>query len=334
MTQKGKEKMKKRGIVPVLLCILTMLLMAGCAPGKQTGSEEKSISVVATIFPEYDWVNNLIGENPGNIDLKLLIENGADLHSYQPSVDDILTIETCDLFIYVGGESDNWVKDVLANAKNPDMKVINLLDVLGDEVKEEEIVEGMEAEEEEGEGEEEAEADEHVWLSLRNAQKFCDVIADSLCSVDPENEANYKANLTSYKEKLSALDEEYQNVCDAATLKTVLFGDRFPFRYLTEDYGLTYYAAFVGCSAETEASFKTIIFLAEKTDELSLPVILTIEGGNGKIAASVRDNTKEKNQEILTMHSMQSVTTKDMQDGVTYVSLMEENLEVLKKALH
>ena len=328
--------MKKRGIVSVVLCILTVLLVCGCTQGKQAEGGIDNISVVATIFPEYDWVKNLLGENPGNIDLTLLIENGADLHSYQPSVDDIVTIENCDLFIYVGGESDEWVEDVLANAKNPNMVVINLLEVLGDDVKEEEIVEGMEAEEEEGEGEEgeeEAEADEHVWLSLRNAQKFCDEIAGALCNIDPANEANYKANLASYKEKLSALDEEYKNACDSATQKTVLFGDRFPFRYLTEDYGLTYYAAFVGCSAETEASFKTIIFLAEKTDELSLPAILTIEDGNGKIAASVRDNTKDKNQEILTMHSMQSVTNKVIQEGVSYISLMEENLEVLKKAL-
>ena len=327
--------MKKRGIVSVLFGILVMLLLGGCTPGKQAEGSKDNISVVATIFPEYDWVKNLLGENPGNIDLTLLIGNGADLHSYQPSVDDIVTIENCDLFIYVGGESDEWVEDVLANAKNPNMVVINLLEVLGDDVKEEEIVEGMEAEEEEGEGEEgeEAEADEHVWLSLRNAQKFCDEIAGALCNIDPANEANYKANLASYKEKLSALDEEYKNACDSATQKTVLFGDRFPFRYLTEDYGLTYYAAFVGCSAETEASFKTIIFLAEKTDELSLPAILTIEDGNGKIAASVRDNTKDKNQEILTLHSMQSVTNKDIQEGVSYVSLMEQNLEVLKKAL-
>ena len=328
--------MKKRGIVSVVLCILTVLLVCGCTQGKQAEGGIDNISVVATIFPEYDWVKNLLGENPGNIDLTLLIENGADLHSYQPSVDDIVTIENCDLFIYVGGESDEWVKDVLANAKNPNMVVINLLEVLGDDVKEEEIVEGMEAEEEEGEGEEgeeEAEADEHVWLSLRNAQKFCDEIAEALCNIDPSNEANYKANLASYKEKLSALDEEYKNACDSATQKTVLFGDRFPFRYLTEDYGLTYYAAFVGCSAETEASFKTVVFLAEKTDELSLPAILTIESGNDKIAASVRDNTKEKNQEIMTMHSMQSVTNKDIQEGVSYVSLMEQNLEVLKKAL-
>ncbi len=328
--------MKKRGIVSVVLCILTVLLVCGCTQGKQAEGGIDNISVVATIFPEYDWVKNLLGENPGNIDLTLLIENGADLHSYQPSVDDIVTIENCDLFIYVGGESDEWVEDVLANAKNPNMVVINLLEVLGDDVKEEEIVEGMEAEEEEGEGEEgeeEAEADEHVWLSLRNAQKFCDEIAGALCNIDPANEANYKANLASYKEKLSALDEEYKNACDSATQKTVLFGDRFPFRYLTEDYGLTYYAAFVGCSAETEASFKTVVFLAEKTDELSLPAILTIEGGNDKIAASVRDNTKDKNQEILTLHSMQSVTNKDIQEGVSYVSLMEQNLEVLKKAL-
>ena len=214
------------------------------------------------------------------------------------------------------------------------MKVINLLDVLGEQVKEEEVVEGMEAEEEESEDEEEPEYDEHVWLSLKNAETLCNAITDALETIDPANKDAYAANAASYLEKLAALDGEYQTVVDNAVRKTVLFGDRFPFRYLVDDYGLNYYAAFAGCSAETEASFETISFLAGKVDELGLPCVLTIDGAQHKIAETIVQNTAEKNQSILTLDSMQSTTSTDVANGTTYLSVMESNLDVLKQALN
>ena len=322
-----------------------LMIVSGCSiknsangnGGNTNGkkSSDGNISVVATIFPEYDWTKNILGENPGDVELTMLLGSGVDLHSYQPSADDIMAIETCDMFIYVGGESDEWVEDVLKRSPDENRVVINLMEVLGDDAKEEEIVEGMEAEEEEeGEGgEEEAEYDEHVWLSLRCAGIFCDAIEEGLVTIDPANKDTYESNLAAYKSELDALNTEYAGVCEKAAHKTVLFGDRFPFRYLTDDYGLVYYAAFVGCSAESEASFKTILFLAEKTDEYHLPAILTIESSDGRIAQAVRDNTKDKNQKILVLNSMQSVTDADVNAGVTYLGIMEENLEVLKEAL-
>ena len=334
-----------------LTAILTMAMVAVClsACGQAGGTDEGAgadpegtLHIVATIFPEYDWVREVLGDRADSADVTLLLDKGVDLHSFQPTAEDILKIASCDMFIYVGGESDEWVDDALKEAVNKDMVVINLLEVLGDNVKSEEIVEGMEHEHdhedenhdhEDGDHEDEEELDEHVWLSLRNAAVFTDSIADGLAKLDPDNADSYRANADAYKGKLDALDKEYSVAVDSGSVHTLLFGDRFPFRYLVDDYGLDYYAAFAGCSAETEASFETVVFLAEKTDELGLGAIMTIEGTDHSIAETVRDNTAAKDQEILTMDSLQSTTGKDAENGTSYLSVMTTNLEVLKQAL-
>ena len=335
----------KKIIALLLVLLMTAGMLAGCGKQKDDDTTDTTdkLSIVTTIFPEYDWVRQILGDKADNADVTMLLDNGVDLHSYQPTADDIVKISDCDLFIYVGGESDGWVEDALKNATNKDMKVVNLLEVLGDKVKNEEVVEGMQEEEhehedgeehEEGEEHEhEEEADEHVWLSLKNAEVLVGTISNALQEVNPGNKDAYAANADAYVKKLSALDAEYQTAVDNAARKTVLFGDRFPFRYLVDDYGLNYYAAFVGCSAETEASFETISFLAKKVDELKLPCVLTIEGKNHKIAETIVKNTAPKSQKILTMDSMQSTTSKDVASGTTYLSVMEKNLAVLKEAL-
>lgn len=331
--------MKK--ITALLALLMLGGALAGCGKQNDTNKTDK-LSIVTTIFPEYDWVRTVLGDKADNAEVTMLLDNGVDLHSYQPTADDIVKISNCDLFIYVGGESDGWVDNALKNATNKNMKVINLLDVLGDSVKTEEVVEGMQETEHDHDHdhskevstfEDEEEKDEHVWLSLKNAEVFVNAISKSLQELDPDNKDTYAANAAAYIEKLSALDGEYQAAVDAATYKTVLFGDRFPFRYLVDDYGLSYYAAFVGCSAETEASFETVSFLAKKVDELKLPCVLTIEGAQHKIAETIVRNTAEKNQKVLTMDSMQSTTSKDVANGTTYRSVMEKNLSVLKEAL-
>ena len=332
--------MKK--ITALLLALFVLVgALAGCGKQNDTNQTDK-LSIVTTIFPEYDWVREILGDKADNAEITMLLDNGVDLHSYQPTADDIVKISDCDLFIYVGGESDGWVEDALRNAANRNMKVINLLEVLGDSVKTEEIVEGMQEEHEHEaahahddaeEHEHEEEADEHVWLSLKNAKMLVRVISKALQELDPDNKDIYAANADAYVKKLSALDAEYQAAVDAASNKTILFGDRFPFRYLVDDYGLRYYAAFVGCSAETEAGFETISFLAKRVDEWKLPCVLTIEGAQHKIAETVVRNTTMKNQKVLTMDSMQSTTTQDVKNGTTYLSVMEKNLSVLKEAL-
>ena len=375
--------------------------LSGCTSGA-TGSEKNDkIKIIATIFPEYDWVRNVLGDRADRAELTLLLDNGVDLHSYQPTASDILKISGCDMFIYVGGESDNWVDDALKNATNKDMTVINLLETLGDSVKQEELVEGMQEsehhhghedhdddhdhedhdhedhdddhdhedhdhedhdddhdndhedhdddhdhedhdhedhdDEDEGHGHHhhdgEPENDEHVWLSLRNAGIFVNTVSEALQRLDPDNASSYQKNAEAYIKEFNSLDNEYKAAVDGASKKTLLFGDRFPFRYLTDDYGLNYYAAFIGCSADTEASFETIAFLAQKVDELSLNCVLTIEKSDGKIAKTVIESSSDRNRKILVLDSLQSVTKKDVESGATYLSIMENNLSVLKEAL-
>lgn len=506
----------KKYLSIILMAVMALVCLSACSnkttnAGKTSAdgvAEDKQLHIVTTIFPEYDWVKEILGDQVSNAEITMLLDNGVDLHSYQPTAEDIMKISNSDLFIYVGGESDEWVEGALQGAVNKDMKVINLMDVLSDTVKAEEAMPGMQAEEDHdhgyshfadsdvrdrslsdwagdwqsvylyledgtldgvmerkaesgdktaeeyrtyyekgyktedenivingedntikfvkngvsaeavyqykgyqiydyesgsrgvryffeatsGDGDapkyvqfsdhgiapgkaehfhiyfgndgfdalseemenwptyypsdmtgdeiademlehEEKEYDEHVWLSLKNAKVLCTAIADEVSELNPDNAELYKKNLDAYVEKLSNLDKEYQQTVDTSERNTLLFGDRFPFRYLVDDYGLSYYAAFAGCSAETEASFETITFLAGKVDELGLHNALTIEKSDQKIAQTIIKNTKEKNQKILTMDSMQSTTSENVSDGATYLSIMENNLEILKEAL-
>lgn len=308
-----------------ILCAVLFLICAlsSCAVNPSDAGEEK-LTVVCTVFPAYDWVREVLGENPANVELILLTDNGEEFHSFQPSADDFIKIYDCDLFLCVGGESDRWTDRLLTEREKG---TIRLLDLLRESVRTEEITEGMEAESDE------AEDDEHVWLSLNHAKTAVSAIAEELSAIDPENAAVYGQNAAAYREQLDALDGEYRSAAENAEKAAILFGDRFPFRYLTDDYGIAYYAAFPGCSSETEASFETVIFLSEKTDELGLDTILTIKGSDRRIAEAIAQNTKEKNQAILTLDSMQSVTAAEAENGTTYLSIARENLEVLKKAL-
>ena len=326
--------------------------------------EQAKLSIVATIYPEYDWIKEVLGSQADSVNLTLLLKNGIDLHSYKPTAQDIAKIASADMVVFVGGESDEWIEDALKATPKKGRFQINLMEVLGDRVKAEEIVEGMQAEEEhhdhnkviepaemthndEHEHHEHAEKhehhhhdekienDEHVWLSLKNAEILVKAIAAELAKLDLANASLYAENANGYVAKIKALDDEYRTSIEKASRKTVLFGDRFPFRYLVDDYSIKYYAAFVGCSAESEASFETIAFLAGKMDSESLPAIFTIEKGNKKIANAVLAASKNsKEAQILTINSMQSITEQQIAEGISYLSIMQTNLDVLKKALN
>lgn len=330
----------------VLCCAAVSAGAAGCgssassAGGAASAGGSDKVKIVCTVFPAYDWVRELTKGREDKVDISYLLDRGSDMHSFQPTADDILSITNCDLFVYVGGESDGWARDALANVTDRDVKAVALLDAVGSDAKEEEVKEGMQAEEEEhdheeGEGhdheEEEPEYDEHVWLSLRNAEKICGVICDDLCAADASGSETYKANFSSYKGELDKLDSEFKSLADGAKTKALIFGDRFPFRYFTDDYGFDYYAAFVGCSAETEASFETITFLSKKLDELRTGVVFTIENSDQKIAkAVIESSTDSKNASIASLDSLQSVNRERVDGGATYLSLMKENYETLK----
>lgn len=312
---------------PLLLCLALFVgLFSGC--GGAPEREKEKLSVVATVFPLWDWTRELLGGAEDKISLTLLLDNGTDLHSYQPTVDDLVTISSADLVIYVGGESDAWIEDALSEKVNPDLIAVNLMEALGGRLKHEEIVEGMR-----GRAEEEAEYDEHVWLSLQNAENCCAAIADALARLYPALAEMVAENETAYLARLEALDMRYRETVDGAARNTLLFADRFPFRYLLDDYGLTYYAAFAGCEAETGASFETVAFLAGKIDELALPAVLTTDSPVPRLAETIAANTQRRDAAILELDSMQSVTKADVEGGASYLGVMESNLEILREAL-
>lgn len=318
-------------ITAILLCVIFISTMSACG---NTVRDTGKISIVTTIFPVYDWVCEIAGDSD-DIEITMLIDSGVDLHSFQPTTKDILKISNCDMFVYVGGESDRWVDAAIKENKNKDTVYINLFEVLGDGRREEEIKEGMQGEEDGGDEteEEEVEYDEHIWLSIKNSELFCSAIRDGLIKIDKDNSAAYSDNASNYISKLSTLDKDYIDAVNKGSKKTLIFGDRFPFRYMTEDYGIDYYAAFVGCSAESEASFKTIKFLADKVDESDVNSIIKIDGSDGKLANTIKQNCKNKNVRILTLNSMQSVTSSQVDKGISYLEICKDNLEVLREAL-
>ncbi len=317
----------------ITAAVLALSVFAGCSgnAGQKTGAKLK---ILTTIAPQYDWLTN-ITEGAKNVDVDMLLDNGIDLHSFQPSTDDIYQITSCDVFVYTGGESDKWADNALKN--NTKVLAINLLDLLGSKAKEEQAVEGMQEEaHEENENEEHEEGseyDEHVWLSVKNAEFLCEKISEKLGEKDSENKELYAKNTKEYIEKLKKLDAEYAEAVKKAKYDTLIFADRFPFRYLTDDYNLKYYAAFSGCSAETEASFETVKFLADKLTGLKLPAIMTIDGSDKKIAETVRETSDNKTAEIYSLNSMQSMRKSNVDKGDDYITAMEYNLDVLKKAL-
>ena len=307
--------------------------------------------VVAATFPAADWARQIVGSHSNDVRVCLLQKGGADLHSYRPSAADVAHIQRCDLFIHVGGESDGWAEPLVERKRKAGQGVLNFMETLRDSVKAEEVVEGMQAEDDHdhdhghahdkadrhdhdddhdhGDHEhEEVENDEHVWLSLRFAVRLVDAMAAQIAALDPAHAADYRANAAAYTAKLRELDARYAQTVAKVARKTVLFADRFPFRYLVEDYGLKYYAAFVGCSAESEASFKTVAFLAAKVDELRLPCVLTLEGSGKKIAETVLRVSRAKGVRIRAVDSLQAGAPRD------YLAAMSANLAVFADALN
>lgn len=335
--------MKHRKWLALCLTAALGLGMTGC--NGVLGAEDDRIRIVCTNFAAYDWTKHLLpATGEAAYEVTYLLDNGTDSHSFQPSAADIAKISSCDLFIYVGGESEQWAYEAAGNAVNEKQQTVCLMDAVN--ALEEETVEGMEADEhdhdhedehdeehEEHEEHDEApEFDEHIWLSVKNAEACCQAISDQLCAVDAEHAEDYRHAQQHYEENLAQLDAMFADLAQQTADKTLIVADRFPFRYFVEDYGYEYYAAFAGCSAETEASFETIAFLAQKIDELGTQTIFNIEGGNTGLAEAVRDNTQSKDQTIATLNSLQSVTQEDINGGATYLDLMTENLQVLKEA--
>ena len=312
--------MKKITAILIVLILLSLPL-AGC--GAESAPEREGISVVATVFAPYDFARQLVGERG---EVTLLLPPGSEAHSYEPSPKDIIEIQNCDVFIYVGGVSDAWVADVLESVGDG-VRTVTLMDCV--ELLEEEHVEGMEIDEEEH-NDGEVEYDEHVWTSPRNAKLICEKIADALCEADPEGSADYQAALKDYSAQLDALDAAFTEVVANGVRNTVVFGDRFPLLYFARAYGLEYYAAWPGCADEAEPSAATVTFLIDKVKEENIPVVFHIELSNEDMVDTICDETGAKKMLFSACHN---VTRTQFEEGVTYLDLMWQNVDALKEAL-
>ena len=366
MSKGQGENIMKRITILIVTCLLILTTFGGCT--RTEAQTEDRFIIVTTIFPSYDWVRQILGDNVDNFNLSFLTDSGVDLHSYQPTVRDIALIASSDIFIYVGGKSDGWVTSVLNEAVNPNMIVINLMDVLGTAMMMENDHHHHDCDHHDCNHHHHHDCDhhdcnhhhhhccdhhdcnhhhhhdcnhhhhfthedEHIWLSLNFAKILSTAITEALIQLDPNNAYLYQTNLNAYIGELSVLGERYQTMIDSATVTTLLFADRFPFRYLMDDFGLTYYAAFPGCSAETEASFSTIAFLIGRVNDLGLTSIFVTESSDESLARTIaRDSLM--NPQILVLDSMQSVTARDVQSGITYLSIMENNLNILRETLN
>ncbi len=315
----------KRSIKIIITLIVALVASLGIITLlTHKNAENKKLSIVTTNFPAYDFARAVAGDKA---QIKMLLKPGVDMHSYEPSPEDIIDIENCSLFIYTGGESDEWVEGILESTHN-----INTLRMMG-AVKpvEEETIEGMESEEEEGEeDEEEVEYDEHVWTSLHNAQKIVSAIRDELSEIYPEQRETFVQNAANYNTRLDALDKKFETIVNNGSRRTLVFGDRFPLRYFVDDYNLAYFAAFPGCSEQNEASSKTISYLVKKIKTEEIPVVLKIELTNDNIAQTI---AKESSAKVLTFNSAHNISAEDFKNGRSYADIMESNLAVLEEAL-
>ncbi|MDR0644035.1 MAG: metal ABC transporter substrate-binding protein [Treponema sp.] len=318
----------KRLYSPILIGALTFLAsllfcFSGCVKRNNTAQNANGkITVTAAIFPPYDFVRQIAGDK---VALKMLLPPGSESHSFEPTPQDIIAIQNSHLFIYVGGESDEWVERILDSMDTSNMKIVSLMDCV--DVVEEELVEGMESEETESE---EPEYEEHVWTSPRNAVRIVEAITDALCELDLVNADSYRKNVAIYITKLNELDAEFKAVVNSAKRKTIVFGDRFPFRYFADAYGLSYFAAFPGCSTETEPSAATVAFLIDKVKSEQIPVIFHIELSNEKMANTIAESTGAKK---LLLHACHNVSKKDFDSGKTYLDFMQANVKNLQEAV-
>lgn len=315
--------------------LMAVILAAGIAAAAVTGCgvkqeepDDGKLKIVTTIFPQYDFVRAIAG-GTGAVNVRMLLSPGEEVHSYEPTPLDIKEIQNCDLFIYVGAENDVWVDRILENMGDKRPETLRLVDLT--ETVAEESVEGMM--EEKGHDHEESreeEADEHVWTSPVKAAEITEAIAQKIAELDPANADDYLANAQDYEAKILDLDAQFRQIAENAERKVLVFGDRFPIQYFAEEYGLDYFAAFPGCSSESEPSASTLAFLIDKVREEEIPVVFSIEFSNGNIARAICESTGAVQR---TYNSCHNVTKEQMENGATYVSLMSENLETVREAL-
>lgn len=309
--------MKKKIASLLAVCMLGSVLVGCGGPVEVDKDGDGKLEIICTVYPAYDWVSQVAGDKAN---VTYLLDSGVDLHNFQPSVKELVNIKESDLFIYVGGHSDDWAADIIDRSFNS----VSLLELAGEYTLDEQEVEGMQ--EEEG-GHSHVHEDEHIWMSVNGAQVIVEGIVDTLVEIDPDNAKYYEDNGAAYLDELDELEDLYEESLSPFAGDTIIVADRFPFLYLVSDYNLEYFAAFSGCSSELEVSFETLKFLSDKYEELDHTYIFQIEESTQKIGATILGSSEH----ILTLNSMQSITG-DVSE-ISYISIMKENLSVLLKAL-
>lgn len=293
----------------ILLLIISVFLLCSCSQN-QSVNDEKGIKITATIFPQYDFSRQIAGDLAS---VSMLLPPGAESHTFEPTPKDIIDIQNSDIFIYTGGESDMWIKDILDDINNPDLKIINLSDICSTTEAHTHT------------------SDEHFWTSPKNVLKICEIIRDTLCEIDYENKAVYENNYKLYESKLSELDNAFKNAKAGAKRNILIFGDRFPFKHLTDEYQIEYMSAFPGCSEETEPDIKTIMNLIDKVNEEKIPIVFYSDFSNHKIADAICEKTDSNTSMLRSCHT---VTEEELLNGVTYIDLMMQNANKIKEALN
>ena len=309
-------------ITALLTAVATALCLCSCASQNEADNKDsQKLKIISTVFPPYDLARQIAGDNA---DISILLPPGSESHTYEPTAKEIIEIQNCDIFLYIGGENEQWAEKIISSNKSDSVKTVKLIDCV-------KTLEESDLHEEEHEEEHSHETDEHIWTSPKNEQLMLTAVYDAICEADPENKAVYTKNKDSYNEQLTELDKAYKEAVGNAKNKTIIMADKFPFRYLAEEYGLDFYAAFSSCSDESEPSAAAMTSLISKIKELKIPVVYYLEFSSTKVADTLCSETGASS---LMLHSCHNVSKEDLEKGISYVDLMKQNLENLKTALN
>lgn len=315
----------KRKLLAVITAAATVLSLCACSSeSSYSNSDSGKLKIISTVFPPYDLARQIAGDNA---EISILLPPGSEIHNYEPSAKDMIAIRNCDIFLYIGGENEQWAEKLINSNDTENVTAVKLIDYVPTLSEDEHDHDH----DHDHEHEHEHETDEHIWTSPKNAQLMLSAVYDAICKVDPSDKQTYTKNKDAYAKQLSDLDDAYRSAVDNAKNKTIVLADKFPFRYLAHEYGLEFSAAFAACSDESEPGVSTMIKLTKTIKENNIPAVYYLEFSSTKIADTLCDETGATK---LMLHSCHNVSKQDIENNVSYVDLMKQNLENLKLTLN
>lgn len=313
----------KRKLLAVITAAATVFSLCACSSESgYSNSDSGKLKIISTVFPPYDLARQIAGDNA---EISILLPPGSEIHNYEPSAKDMIAIRNCDIFLYIGGENEQWAEKLINSNDTENVTAVKLIDYVPT------LSEDEDEHDHDHDHEHEHETDEHIWTSPKNAQLMLSAVYDAICKVDPSNKQTYTKNKDAYAKQLSDLDNAYRSAVDNAKNKTIVLADKFPFRYLAHEYGLEFSAAFAACSDESEPGVSTMIKLTKTIKENNIPAVYYLEFSSTKIADTLCDETGATK---LMLHSCHNVSKQDIENNISYVDLMKQNLENLKLTLN